>query len=78
MKIELDSSEIQWIKMSLDNSDPFTTVKDAESRVYTTKQRIKDLEKQLKIDEETLSRLKARDAMVEKLKSKIQEGVEDE
>jgi len=69
MKLELD--EIQFMKIAIDNSDPFCSVKEAKSRVYRTSQSIADLEKQLVLDKRHLAQLEARDNMVKKLKDKL-------
>lgn len=71
MKIDLHKDELEYIKRALNNSDPFTTVKEAESRVYRTKQSIEDLQKQLILDEKRLKELQQRDSLVLKLKEKL-------
>ena len=73
MKVELDSFELATIQRAMANIDPFSSVKDAKSRVYTTKQRIESLHNQLEVDEQMLSDLLQRESLILKLKNKLEE-----
>lgn len=71
MKIDLHEDELELIKQAINNSDPFTTVKEAESRVDRTKQSIEDLRIQLIKEEKKLKELQQRDMLVSKLQEKL-------
>ena len=71
LQLTLEQSEIEFMKMAINQSDPFATVKEAKSRVYETTQRIDELKRRLELDKENLARLDDRDRIIKRLQEKL-------
>jgi len=71
MKYDLTEKEVEMLKNSINYSDPFDTVKEAKHKVFLSKQRLNDIEKQLVIDEKRLCRLIEREESIKTLRSKL-------